>query len=55
MKKPAGHVRFKRAAGTRPLIVHALDLNGYPSGAAITFANDDLELLPTTLYYLIER
>ena len=55
VKKLAGHVRFKSVAGARPLTVHALDLNGYPSGAAIAVANDDLALQPETLFYLIDR
>ena len=49
-----GHVRFKPTGGP-PLRVKALDLNGYPVGAAIRAGNNELELLPTTLYYLIER
>ncbi len=53
----------KRLAGTlaidRPdaaaLKVQPLDVNGYPSSAAASLSGGRLTLLPTTMYYIIER
>ena len=55
IRKLAGHVSLTRPdAGT--LKVRPLDLAGYPvAGAASTTTAADLTLLPTTLYYLIEK
>ncbi len=47
-----GTLKFKRADATQ-LKVTALDLNGYPVGAAGTAA--ELKLQPGVVYYLIER
>jgi hypothetical protein len=51
VRKLNGKVRFNRADADR-MQVTALDLNGYPSGKLGT--GRQIELQPTTLYYLLE-